>query len=151
MLKYVNGDLVKDKKYTVFCHQVNCIGVMGAGIAKQIRDAYPEVYRNYKQSVGESNARIGTNLYIHTSDNRTCVNMFAQYNYGRDEQYTDYTAFRKCLTNLKNYAAVLSSDTIIAFPYGIGCGNGGGKWDIIESMLKHFAHEVKQEVYIVKK
>ena len=32
----------------VIAHQVNCQGVMGSGVAKQIRDRYPEVYTQYK-------------------------------------------------------------------------------------------------------
>lgn len=33
----------------VVCHQVNCMGVMGAGLAKQVRNRYPGVYRAYKE------------------------------------------------------------------------------------------------------
>ena len=42
-----HSDLLKVKKGIV-CHQVNCIGVMGAGIAQDIRTKWPAVYRNYK-------------------------------------------------------------------------------------------------------
>ena len=42
MLIYVKGNLL-DKQWDIFCHQVNCKGVMGSGIAKQIAEKYPEV------------------------------------------------------------------------------------------------------------
>ena len=32
----------------VICHQVNCQGKMASGIAKQIRNTYPQVYDAYK-------------------------------------------------------------------------------------------------------
>ena len=31
------------------CHQVNCQGVMGSGVAKAIRDKWPQVYEEYKR------------------------------------------------------------------------------------------------------
>ena len=33
----------------VICHQVNCIGAMGAGLALQIRNKWPIVYEKYKE------------------------------------------------------------------------------------------------------
>ena len=38
MIIYEHGDIVADTKYDWFCQQANCRGVMGAGLAKQIRD-----------------------------------------------------------------------------------------------------------------
>lgn len=43
----INGDLFETTaKY--ICHQVNCKGKMGSGVAKQIRERYPEVYSAYR-------------------------------------------------------------------------------------------------------
>ena len=57
MVSHINGDLLKVQKelnLDVICHQVNCQGVMGSGIAKQIRDTYPIVYDNYKKKCSRS-------------------------------------------------------------------------------------------------
>lgn len=151
MLNYTNGDLVKEKKFTVFCHQVNCMGVMGSGIARQIRDEYPEVYREYKFHVDAGIGYLGTNLYVHTHDNRLCVNMFGQYNYGRDKQHTSYIALKKCLDSLQDKLSQMPEETIVGFPWKIGCGLGGGDWTVVEKMLTEFSYNVKQKVYIVKK
>jgi len=37
MIKIINGNIL-DAKETFICHQVNCQGVMGAGLAKAIRN-----------------------------------------------------------------------------------------------------------------
>lgn len=40
-IKFVNGNILtfpERDEDTIICHQVNCKGVMGAGLAKQIRD-----------------------------------------------------------------------------------------------------------------
>ena len=45
MIHYVKGNLL-DSDCDYICHQVNCQGVMGSGIAKQIRERWPEVYKD---------------------------------------------------------------------------------------------------------
>lgn len=50
MITYRNGDLLKSN-CNIICHQVNCQGVMGAGIAKQIRLTYPSVFKAYEDYV----------------------------------------------------------------------------------------------------
>lgn len=46
---YKNKSLLDLPPEIVICHQVNCQGVMGAGLAKQIRIRWPEVYVDYKK------------------------------------------------------------------------------------------------------
>ena len=44
---YKNGNLL-DAQTAVIAHQVNCQGVMGSGVAKQIRDKWTNVYTAYR-------------------------------------------------------------------------------------------------------
>lgn len=153
MIKVVEGDLV-NSKYPIFCHQVNCRGAMGSGIAKQIRDKYPEVYESYKTSIDSfreyGEKPLGHAIVSPTHDGRFCVNLFAQDNYGRDKQYTDYQAFNNCLEELAMELSSIDEDKTIAFPYGIGCGLAGGDWHVISMLLKNFAASIQQEVVVVK-
>lgn len=148
MLLYEFGDIVKGD-YPIFCHQVNCQGVMGSGIAKQIRSKYPEVYREFKQI---KEPILGFILPVTTKDGRICINMFAQDNYGKDgKKYTDYEAFKKCLDAIEGLIKDhhIKMNVPIAFPYGIGCGFGGGDWNIIQGLLKDFSEKISQNVVIV--
>ena len=46
----------------IICHQVNCLGSMGAGIAKQMKQKYPEnltIIKNYVM-----NFHIDQNFYL---------------------------------------------------------------------------------------
>ena len=43
---YKTGDLL-DAPVDYICHQVNCQGRMGSGIAKQIKERWPVVYEGY--------------------------------------------------------------------------------------------------------
>ena len=54
MFKKVNGDILIPEtrgRKVIVCHQVNCKGVMGAGLAKQIRDTCPGVFDSYRCEV----------------------------------------------------------------------------------------------------
>ncbi len=46
-IKIIDGDLFSTKSNYI-CHQVNCQGKMGSGVAKQIRTKFPTVYKWYK-------------------------------------------------------------------------------------------------------
>lgn len=152
MIHYVKGDLVENKyeseTYGIFCHQVNCQKTMGAGIAKQIKEKYPEVYQAYED---REYPYLGAIDWVLTHDGRACVNMYAQDDYGRSGKHTNYIAFAQCLVELAEYLTPVSKDTIVAFPYGIGCGLGGGDWKVISALIEDFEKMIEQDVYIVKK
>ena len=156
MLYEVYGDVIEDKTYDVFCHQTNCQGVMGAGVALQVKIKYPEVAkcdREYFLSKREQDhaGMLGTNVYIMTNDGRTCVNMYAQFHYRNDgTRKTDYIAFKRCLIRLINKLQTMDPSLKVAFPYGIGCGLGGGDWNVIKAMISSFSEHVEQDVYLVR-
>ena len=149
MIKFEQGDIL-DPKYKIFCHQVNCKGVMGAGLARQIRSKYPEVYKDYELRCQSRHDNLGSCIFSYTNDNRLCISMFAQNRYGHGEQFTDYGAFSNCLKHIKDFATYALEDFVIAFPYKIGCGLAGGDWNIIYEMLKELSQEIKQDVIIVQ-
>ena len=149
---YKDGDLVADTSITVFCHQCNSFGVMGAGIAKQIALTYPEVKEKDRitfQHYGPD-GMFGNTMPVLTSDGRWCINMYSQYHYGRGCM-TNYEKFEKCLNTLARWLSDKPSDWTVGFPYLIGCGLAGGDWNIIEPLLTSFSEKVKQKVVIVRK
>ena len=114
----------------IICQQVNCKLVMGAGLAKQIREKYPVVYNVYKNRRGPN---LGDLLIVPVSKELSVACLYAQYSYGRYGKFTDYFAFETCLMRLKESNI---HNKQIYFPYKIGCGLGGGDWRIIEKMIK---------------
>ena len=145
-----DGDLVRAKDIDIFVHQCNCFATMGAGIAKQIAAAYPEVKEADKQNFKKKGAygQLGTILPVCCHDRRVCVNMYSQFHYGKGKQ-TDYEAFSKCLRELTWFAKD-RPEKIIGFPYGIGCGLAGGDWNVVEEMLREFSEKVPNDVCIVR-
>lgn len=150
MVKYVKGDLL-NSNCTYICHQVNCRGVMGSGIAKQIRERWPVVYESYRDVI-ENNRVLGGDLLgevdfvlVGESNYRYVVNMFCQYNFGPDgKRYTSYDAF---VTALETIAERVPLGGTIGFPKNIGCGLGGGNWKVISALIEEILGQTHR-VYI---
>lgn len=47
MIEYVRGDLLKSSAQ-VLVNTVNTVGIMGAGIALQFKEQYPEMFQKYQ-------------------------------------------------------------------------------------------------------
>lgn len=147
----VDGDiLASDAK--IIIHQVNCKGVMGSGVAKQIREKYPIVFTRYKSWCDDESCNpkhfnmsplLGQIQIVYVedkevgdvlSDDRIIINLFSQDGYGHDGKcYTDYASMRK---GLQSVAGQFNKEDKIGIPYLIGCCRGGGDWDIVLSMIE---------------
>ena len=122
---------------SVFCHQVNCLGVWGSGIAKSMREIFPDVYEQYREICVKNkfNKLLG-NTAIIQSGNRYIANMFAQERFGYDGiRYTSYDAFYNCLVRIKEFCEKNAINKI-ALPYKIGSDRGGADWNVIYSMIE---------------
>lgn len=142
-LKFVLGDITKsDANY--ICHQVNCQGAMGSGVAKAIKDKWPVVYTDYRRFYESNKPLLNEIQTVAVSTEQSVINMFAQEYYGYDRnQYTSYDAFWKCLNKIKN---TVPKGSKIAFPSKIGCCRGGANWKVILTMIS----EVLESEYNVE-
>jgi len=136
MIEIVNGDLL-NAKADYICHQVNCQGVMGSGVARAIRGRWPLVYEKYKavcRDYGDRRADLlGQVLGVRVDDDTAVINIFGQYGYGKDGAcYTNLNALRR---GCEEIAANARPGSSIAMPYRIGCGLGGGDWEKVMDML----------------
>ena len=145
---YCYGDLL-ESNVDFICHQVNCQGKMGAGIAKSIRDKWPRVYSTYKDWCDGKfydKITLGKIQIVDISDGKSVVNMAAQNYYGNHGRFTSYDAFYSCLEEIRNNVPAGSK---IGFPYKIGCVRGGASWAIIYTMIAEVLSEAF-DVYIFK-
>lgn len=150
MIKYVDGNILTcDAK--IRCHQVNCFGIMDAGLAKQIKLKYPEIFNFYRNLCYKYSPEklLGTVHFARCHDKTIIANMFSQKDYGNDGKvYTDYTALDSCIEHVYNKAKAESCN--VAFPYFLGCGYGGGDWNEVEKVIKKYFDNSNIECLIVK-
>ena len=143
MIKHINGDIFSepsDDDATIICHQVNCRGVMGAGIAKTVKDMFPDVHKVYKEKCnGAKNSKyllVDVQL-CHTkflNNDYLIANIFGQDGYGYEAVYTDYNALRKAFNTLVGML-IPTSDFTIRIPYMMGCGLAGGDWNTVKEII----------------
>lgn len=151
---HIKGNILTPSKApTIICHQVNCMGVMGAGLAKQIRDTYPSVYQHYRIKCYSEHNDIGMlgkiQLVPLTKDFSGIANLFGQYQYGRNQQQTNYDALRTSLNKLANVMLATGSQATVRIPYKMGCGLAGGKWDIVLNIIHETLckHDISVEIW----
>lgn len=138
MITIKEGDLFRAPS-GIICHQVNCKGVMGRGVAKIFKEKYPYAFLQYKSLCEDriSDELLGTVLIRGENDGKWTCCMFAQDNWGGNKCNTDYEAFSECCDAIKRELRSLHLDEIdINMPYRIGAGLGGGDWNIIYPILE---------------
>lgn len=131
----IKGDaleIFKQNKDAALIHQVNCKGVMAAGIAKQIRKEYPEHYVDFIKK----ESKLGSFVITTVEDYKDVIGIFGQDKYGNDgTRYTNYAALVEDIISLIDLAdaGIISRNFIL--PKYIGCGLGGGDWNIVKELL----------------
>lgn len=138
MSKIIKKDITTAPADIIICHQVNCKGAFGSGVAAAIANKWPEAKKDYLEYVSLNKPNpyqmLGHILITKCKDSHTVIHMFSQYDYGRgNKQYTNYLAFENCLLKISDR---INIEERIAFPWKIGCGLGGGDWNIIYSMIE---------------
>lgn len=113
----------------IIVHQVNCQGVMGAGIALAIRKKWPIVYDRYRKF----KFKLGQIQVIQVKPGLWVCNLVGQDRYGRDKCYTDYKAVREGFQKLNVWAFVRNLPIYI--PKGMGCNLAGGDWKIVCKLI----------------
>lgn len=162
MITNRTGDLLEQVDLELIAHQVNCKGAMGAGLAKDIAHRYPKMYQKYRSitlaygenlmgtfaAVGTDGRTIRLNRLVE-GDSCLVVNVFAQKGYGRGRRQTDYKAFERAFTKLKDEMVARGVHTV-GVPHGIGCGLAGGDWTLVYGILDRiFGHDDRVELVIV--
>lgn len=140
----------------IIIHQCNCFHVMGGGIAKTIKDTFPEAYdTDCLKSVKGDATKLGSFNFTKVSYEKNprlkyVCNLYGQYKYGRDKRYTSYDALAEGFTALQEGARSRKIIPTLAVPYKIGCNLGGGSWLIVQAILQDIFAESPVPLMICK-
>ena len=163
MIKEVNGNLLTYPGISVIAHQTNCLGVMGGGIAKQIKARNPEFFKRYYhtcKSKKDAHNLLGKVQVIKSDDGSQYIaNLFGEYSFcesiapyeeGGKPRHTDYDALSKCLSKLHSWLVEHNINTV-GIPRLLGCGLAGGDWNgVVYPMVKaEFEKDEDIIMYIV--
>jgi O-acetyl-ADP-ribose deacetylase (regulator of RNase III) len=147
-LKHAKGnllDLAEAGEFDVVVQGCNCFNTMGGGIAREIRERYPEVsHVDSKTTRGDYHKLGNWTSEVVIRKNGTVefdvVNAYTQYNMSTGEDVFEYTAFQLILEKL----TFVYPGKRIGLPY-IGMGLAGGNKEVIIPMIEWFADRISAE------
>lgn len=141
MIEYHQEDLLKSDQIFI-AHGCNAMGVMGEGLAKQIKTCYPWAYEEYKRRYDHRRLILGEVVLSHNTDkSKYIANCITQWNYCTDEQHADYDAIEECLYSLNRMLDDLEL-TEIAMPW-IDCSLSGADKGIVKTLIDEEFDEEK--------
>ena len=134
-VKEIKGDLLSSN-VKIRCHQVNCRGVMGAGLALQVKQKYPEAFEQYKALCDQfGSSLLGHTQFVTCHDGTIIANMFGQDGYGSGPQ-TNMGALDECLSQVAAFACRVNAS--VGFPKLLGCGLAGGNWNEVCVLIGNY-------------
>ena len=128
-MEFKIGNLFETKAKTLV-NTVNCVGVMGKGIALDFKKKYPDMYNEYEQRCVRHEVKPGQ-PYYYTDLLGTSIINFPTKDHWRSPSRLSYIEtgldwFRD------NYEKL--GIRSVAFP-PLGCGNGGLTWDTVGPLM----------------
>jgi O-acetyl-ADP-ribose deacetylase (regulator of RNase III) len=148
MIKIIDGNLF-DSNANIICHQCNCQGVMGSGVAAEVKRRYPHVFQAYRKDYLDGKLKLGYVCFATAKPDQVIANMCGQNVFGYDgNRYTDYDGLKKCLDEVYEYAS-FSYDVkpTIAFPWNMACCRGGGDWNVVRRMIEDIFSSFDVEIW----
>jgi len=123
----------------IIVHGCNSHGIMGSGVAKQIKDKWPNVYENYNNRYLSQGLPLGSIDYVRVALKILVVNAITQRDYGRASQlYVSYDAIEAAFIRINDLMlkeiAFKPIPQVVNFPL-IGCGLANGSWEIISKII----------------
>ena len=133
MITFKKAGNLLDEKTDALVNTVNCLGVMGKGIALQFKQAFPENYSQYKSACDKKEVKIGKMFVVHSN------NIFQpQYiiNFPTKINWIHPSKVEYIETGLDDLIRVIEKNKIksITIP-PLGCGNGGLNWNEVKELM----------------
>ncbi len=144
-MKFIqNGDIFKADVEAVV-NTVNCVGIMGKGIALQFREKYPENYKLYKRACNLG--MVVTGKMFVTKNGLLKPNYIINFptkKHWRGKSDVDY--IEKGLMDLKRVLMEYKIKSIAIPP--LGAGNGGLDWIDVKKIIIKYLADVDAEVLV---
>jgi len=139
-IEYRVGNLLEEKDISVILHQANLFCTFGSGIARAIKDKYPEAYEADCKTVKGDSDKLGGYSSARTKDGKTIVNCYSQTGMGASDRNTSYNdifvIFKKIEELVRDTNNKGGKQHVVGIPYKYGSGLAGGSFRIVNSIIK---------------
>lgn len=146
MLEFVKGDFF-DYDADIRINTVNCVGVMGAGVALAFKNKYPEMFKEYVKICKSGELKPGKPVSWSNEDmfsaGITIINFPTKDHWRRPSEY-EYV--ENGLKWLANYL-LDKKDKVVTLP-ALGCGHGGLKWEEVKVLIHTYLEKSPAKILI---
>jgi O-acetyl-ADP-ribose deacetylase (regulator of RNase III) len=121
---------------------INCVGVMGKGLALEFKRRYPDMFFSYRSACQDRTVSLGKMWTYQTKDK--LIVCFPTKNHWKDR--SNLNGIEQGLFNLRDF---LSDNKIssIAIP-PIGCGLGGLNWKNVKPLIESILSTCQCKIYL---
>tara|TARA_R110002020_G_scaffold5179_6_gene21940 strand:+ start:1847 stop:2878 length:1032 start_codon:yes stop_codon:yes gene_type:complete len=147
-LTFKTGDMFQERADAIV-NTVNCVGVMGKGVALEFKRRWPENFKAYKRLCDNRQLRPGR-VYVHqdgdllTSNRRFLIN-FPTKDHWRAKSKMEF--IDTGLDDLIGQILKLQIKSVVMPP--LGCGNGGLDWREVKALMTEKLTPVKDVDFVV--
>lgn len=133
-IKITDGDLLQQTDVDAIVNTVNCVGVMGKGIALQFKKKWPANFKAYSEACKRNEVRVGK---MHVYDAGALATPKYVINFPTKDHWRGKSKIKFISEGLQDLTKIIDKYRIqsIAIP-PLGCGNGGLDWDTVEKLIK---------------
>lgn len=128
----------------VLVNPVNCVGVMGKGLALEFKNKYPENFNKYKEACDKNLVDFTKPLvYTEEYDGKIIVNLPTKYH------WKDKSTAVNILDSLIQLKNLIQKNKYkeIHIP-AIGCGLGGLDYSLVSEMITSMSHNLSSNTII---
>jgi O-acetyl-ADP-ribose deacetylase (regulator of RNase III) len=131
-IRFTTGNMFNTQA-EILINTVNCVGVMGAGIALQFKQRYPRMFDEYRRKCAAGEIRPGELHVWQSLNGERIINFPTKRHWRNDSRYEHIEAG---LLALRRFLA--SQGPVRVTIPALGCGNGGLNWSVVSAMIsKH--------------
>jgi len=142
MLHFTSGDMF-ELPVDIRVNTVNCVGVMGAGVALAFKTRYPAMFRAYKKACDAGEIRPGA-LNIWRTLTEWIINFPTKRHWRENSKYED---IEDGLKALRTYLDSIGRAVRVALP-ALGCGHGGLDWLHVSKLIERHLATTNAEIFV---
>ncbi len=141
MITFISGNIFESPAQ-VITNTINCVGVMGKGLALEYKKKFPQMFEDYKLKCRNGQVKPGE-PYIWENEEIQILNFPTKRHWRAKSRLEDISSGLDFIVNNYEKWGIYT----LAIP-ALGCANGGLNWkDVRNLMIKHLADIPDLEVF----
>jgi len=132
MIEFKKGNIL-DANVDAIVNPVNTVGVMGKGLALQVKNTFPRAFMSYKIACLRGDVSVGK-MYVHVDE--ITYQPYAIINFPTKSHWRESSRLEYIVEGLTDLIKIVREMNLksLAIPK-LGCGCGGLDWNIVKQLI----------------